>query len=175
MKKLYCIAILLIISVSIIFVSNRKALSNGNEIKNDIQYDIGVVLVNGEPKYLDPCYLEVPNVNMSIDYINKLDYEIIKAGNVLFLGNSRLVIYDINKNRPNIPLIKTKRELKYKVENQTLYVSSNGTRWEPVKFKVINDQPHKDKYDSSVTIYWVVYLECRWFKGEYEIFSIPNA
>lgn len=169
------IAIIILILVLAIYSGEQKAQANGEEQENNIEIVFGVGIVNGEPKYLDPNYFEVPNVIMALDYINKIDSDIIKAGHLLFLGDSRLLIYDSKKNRPNLRIVKTQREFTYKVENQTLYVSDNGIEWEPVKFKVINDQPHKDNNDPSITIYWVVYLECQWFKGEYEIWSIPNA
>jgi len=172
-KSYYYIITSLIIAVLVIFGGSKRVFVMDDVTEEEIQYKFGVGIVNGEPKFMDPTYFEVPEVYMSRDYLNNIDGDIIQAGILRFFGNSRLVVADVEKSWPNIPILK--RELKYKVENQTLYVSNNGTRWKPVKFKVINDQPHKDKYDSSVTIYWVVYLECRWFKGEYEIFSIPNA
>ncbi|HBR33333.1 MAG TPA: hypothetical protein DD734_01790 [Firmicutes bacterium] len=172
-KQNYYIITSLIIVVLAIFVGSKSAFIMDDVTEEEIQYKFGVGIVNGEPRFMDPTYFEVPQVYMSRDYLNNIDGDIIQAGILTFFGDSRLFVDDVEKSWPNISL--AERELKYKVENQTLYVSSNGTRWEPVKFKVINDQPHKDKYDSSVTIYWVVYLECRWFKGEYEIFSIPNA
>lgn len=176
MKRKYILIIIVMIGAIIFTLSmiyaNGSTLSNLKEEKIDIQYHNGVVLVNGEPKYLDPNYLEVPELFISVDYVKKLNGEIVKAGILRFLKEPKLSIYDVSKSQLNLALIDTRRELMYKVENCTLYISENGTKWDEVYFRVVNDKPHKDKYDSSIIIYWVVYLECPWFKGEYEIIGI---
>ncbi|HBR30012.1 MAG TPA: hypothetical protein DD789_11330 [Firmicutes bacterium] len=177
MKRLYFISKAIIITVLVIIAisGNENVITEGKEQQDNIEIVFGVVIVNGQPKCIDPNYFEVPDVVMSENFKQKMNSEIIKAGRLSFLTEPKLLVYDIKKDQPGFLLRNTKRELKYKVENQTLYVSDDGIEWEAVKFKVVNDQPHKDKDEPFVTIYWVVYLECRWFKGEYEIFSIPNA
>lgn len=178
MKKLYIIlaVALILLLVLVINSGEQKAQSNNEEQKDNIEIVYGVVIVNGQPKCIDPNYFEVPDLVVSENYRQKINSEIIKAGRLIFLTpEPKLLVYDIKKDQPGFRFVDTKRELKYKVENHTLYVSADGIGWEAVKFKVVNDKPYKDKDEPFVTIYWVVYLECQWFKGEYEIFSIPDA
>lgn len=86
-----------------------------------------------------------------------------------------IYVYDVMKDDPYYGLPESERILKYKIKNYTLYVSEDGKLWEKVKFKVVNDKEHIDEEDPSITVYWVIYLECKWFKGEYDIISVPNA
>ena len=86
-----------------------------------------------------------------------------------------MYIYDVKKEEPYWSLTESKRIIIYKVENDTLYVSANGKQWEKVKFKVVSDEEHIHEDDPSITVYWTIYLECKWFKGEYDIISVPNA
>ncbi len=136
----------------------------------------GVVLIDGKPSYFDPSGLLNPDLFMSAGYRKNIDGEIIKAGNIF--ANDRdglLYIIDTKKDDPYSILIKTRRTIKYKVENHALYVSGDGKQWEEVKFRVVNDKEHISEDDPYLTVYWVIYLECSWFKGEYDVISVPNT
>ena len=91
-----------------------------------------------------------------------------------FYYSEPIVIVKDTKKAPRLFSV-AEIKLRYKIENRTLYVSEDGENWEVVIFRVVDDKKRVDKYDSSITIFWVIYLECKWFKGEYEIISIPNA
>ncbi|HHU82943.1 MAG TPA: hypothetical protein GXZ26_08070 [Firmicutes bacterium] len=162
--------LLLLLSVSVF----GNILANNRENGEDIQYEYGIVVINGEPAYFDPQYLDNPDVFISPDYAKNIESDIIKGGKLYFDSDESIVIVeDVKKEQLGSAV--AYMELKYKVENRTLYLSEDGENWEAVIFRVIDDKKHVDKYDPSITIYWVVYLECKWFKGEYEIISIPNA
>lgn len=165
------VILLLLLSVSVF--GNIPA--NNRENSEDIRYIYGIVVINGEPAYFDPQYLENPDVFMSWDYAKTIDSEIIKGGRLFFYYSEPIVIVKDTKKAPRSFSSVAEIKLRYKIENRTLYVSEDGENWEVVIFRVVDDKKRVDKYDSSITIFWVIYLECKWFKGEYEIISIPNA
>jgi hypothetical protein len=174
MRKIYfrMIMVILLFLLSVSVFGNIPA--NNRENDEDIRYKDGIVIINGEPTYFDPQYLENPDVFISPDYAKNIDADIIKGGRLLFdTYKSVVIVQDVRKNRLAFAVAEIK--LRYKIENQTLYVSEDGNDWEAVIFRVVDDEEHIDKNDPSITIYWVVYFECKWFSGEYEIISIPDA
>ena len=170
MKKILTLLIILVTLLCSNIICSKQENS-------EIKWRVGVAIINDEPKYFDPAGLVNPDMFMSPKYRNKIKREIINAG-LLAWGDEKepyVYIYDVYKDRPYRWLSKTKRVLPYKVEHNNLYLSEDNKKWERVKFKVINDKEHIAEDDPTITVYWVIYLECKWFKGEYEIISVPNA
>ncbi len=178
MKKAW--NLLVIICIITLFVICVAVKSNVETKQTEPEVNIipggGIVSINGKPKYFDPSGLVNPDLFMSPSYRNKIKSDLIKAGVILVdYEDSLLYVYDVKKEEPYWRLTESKRIIKYKVENDTLYVSANGKQWEKVKFKVVSDEEHIHEDDPSITVYWTIYLECKWFKGEYDIISVPNA
>jgi len=176
MKKIWIFGMILSV-IWISFISVYTLSNNENENKiSEIEFNTGVALINGKPSYFDPSGLLNPDLFMSPGYRENIDEEIIKAGKLSVNPEDKLIyIFDTKRDDPYSILFETMRTIKYKVDNYTLYVSEDGNKWEKVNFKVVNNKEHIAEDDPLITVYWIIYLECSWFKGEYNIISVPNT
>lgn len=159
------------------FIVNTHFNVLGEQTEPNIKWKMGIAIIDGIPKYFDPEGLINPDMFMSPLYRNKIKSEVINAGVLSWGGVEEpdVYIYNINKSKPYFRLYDTKRVLYYRVDQNKLYLSEDKKKWEEVKFKVVNDKEHIAEDDPSIKVYWVIYLECKWFKGEYEIISVPQG
>ena len=163
---------LFIVVISIIVLS----VVCTNAIGSSIEDKKGEMDLSGEKKYFDPLDLANPELFMSPAYRERVNSDLIKAA-ILTIDRKEKLIYvlDAKKDRPYRRLLDSRRVIKYKIENEALYVSGDGEKWEKVKYRLVSDDEHIDEDDPSITVYETIYLECSWFKGEYDIISVPEG
>lgn len=162
---------LFIVVISIIVLSAVciTVIGNMEEKKGEME-------LNGGKKYFDPSGLVNPELFMSPAYRQRVNSDLIKAAVlVVNSGKETFSIFDAKKDKPYWRLLDSRRVIKYKIENEALYVSGDGEKWEKVKYRLVSDEEHIHEDDPSITVYETIYLECSWFKGEYDIISVPNA
>ena len=122
----------------------------------------------GQPLYYDfnKDVKELPAVN----YFLKTKKEISSIKGNLIPGasvqifNKDIRIDNAPKDKP--ALSAGHQNIRYKVENSSGYVSSDGEKWEKLEIKYFKDTGKKNKYGEPLVL---VYFECSFFKGEYEL------
>lgn len=140
----------------------------------------GVVVIDGKERYMRS---EQGNafMTMSQDYIDSQKSEIIHAKNVSIVLNylwekkGRIVVSDGYKNKSGYDdeVPGTRKEYKYVIKDDTGYVLTWDEKdCDELKVKIIkNDDVSKKGNQDEPGIKFS--LECKWFKGVYEI-SVPE-
>lgn len=140
----------------------------------------GVVVIDGKARYMRS---EQGNafMEMSQDYIDSQKDEIIKAKHVgiildhLWEKKGRIVVSDgyKNKNGYGDEVPGSRKEFKYVIKDDTGYVLTWDEKdCDELKVKIIkNDDVSKKSNQDEPGIKFS--LECKWFKGVYEI-SVPE-
>lgn len=164
--------------VGILFSLNAVLLTLIYVKTNDLSAltnKVSSVTPHGEDYFNPLDYKDSSSMQMVLtdEAIKKISTDIIKGGRI-FWDEEGLLVYDI-KNKPPyyFQVNDSEKQLKYKIENKTLYISEYGKNWEKVKVKIINANPPKLKKDEEPVVL-IIYLECKWFKGEYELLGIPG-
>ncbi|URA10598.1 hypothetical protein [Thermospira aquatica] len=161
-----------------------------------VEWRYGVAFIKGKPAYFSPVKMEEAEVDLelylSYEYIkrecSKSPTNIVVTTEVGFLDNIQAIvltkeIYDTNGNwvdmlfEPTLDpeLYFQQHGLFYRISNQAMYLSKDKTNWSKLKMRVVSDKvtyydidpenPSLGKY----AVYMILYLECDWFKGEYEV------
>ena len=160
-KVFYIIIVSLLVSNSILCQESKTV-----KIK---EWKYGFA-VNEESKPLYFDFIKNVKVKLAVEYFRKSQKEIemikgnlIKGVSIAILKN-RIYITNALKEKPG--LAKGTQKIKYKIENDAGYVSSDGEKWEKLKIKYFKDTGKKNRYDNPLIL---VYFECSFFKGEYEL------
>ena len=140
----------------------------------------GVVVIDGKERYMRS---EPGNafMDMSQDYVDIQKDEIIKAKHVgiildhLWEKKGRIVVSDGYKNKrgygDEVP--GSRKEFKYVIKDDTGYVLTWDEKdCDELKVKIIKNEDTSKKVD-QVEAAIKFSLECKWFKGVYEI-SVPE-
>ena len=122
----------------------------------------------GNPLYFD--FSKNIKLKPAVEYFRKSQNEIKKIEGDLIKGISITIlvnkIYITNALKDNPGLAKETKKIKYKIENNTGYVSADGENWEKLEIKYFKETGKKNRYDNPLIL---VYFECSFFKGEYEL------
>ncbi len=146
--------------ITLIKLKNERNIiwKKGFAIRNDT-----VLLFDPKEMYLG-FYLsdrEVKKINSEI-----LPYSII------FCGGNIIEAYNSPKRDRYNYIIETERVFCYKISGYTLYLKDpfeEKGKWEPVKIRFIKElKPDPDREHAQYPC-MLVYLETKWFKGEYEL------
>ena len=152
--------------------NKRNIYNKIKEIKMDKNVLIknGVVFKNKKALMLLPT--EVIAAYMSRKSIEQSNEEYLKAVELFFSDAMILHITDSYKNNPYFTLPETEKCLCYKIEGYNLYLRDpleKDVKWEPVKIRFIKElKPDPDREHAQYPC-MLVYLETKWFKGEYEL------
>ena len=174
MKKIFYITVFSLLITSLIYCKERKTVRN-NELKGKNkaveikEWEYGFALnEEGNPLYFD--INKNIMMKMPVNYFFKSKKEITKIKGDLIIGSSvqifknKIRINNAFKNKPG--LVRGHQNIKHKIENNASYVSSDGEKWEKLKIKYFKDTGEKNRYDNPLIL---VYFECSFFKGEYEL------
>lgn len=172
MKRFYVLMVLIIIAIT---------FSNCSKNKNSKQGDIDSIskeLAEQKDDYFNPADYtnSTETMGLTLNAIKKINEKLLK-GSFIRWGDSetgKLFLYDTYSNKPYSEIIDSKRVLYYKVENKRLYISEDNKNWEKVSVKVINDNPPKPKNKNEFPVVLIIDLECKWFKGEYELWDTTD-
>jgi len=127
----------------------------------------GVAFVNDQASFFvqqksGKLFLEKTNIEKSKD-------DLVKSARLLFNENNELYVFDVFRDNPQMILQTSRRKFCYKVSNNKMFLSGIDGSWQlRMRFiKVLEEdkQNTNPQYPCSL-----VYLETKWFKGEYEIY-----
>lgn len=156
-----------LIIISIVVLTTNCGHSSSKQKSTWIN---GVLIIANKPIYFNPNKSDSSKLYMRQSYRGKYASKIVKGVELtIFKQEQEIQILNYNTETKkhefkNIILIK------YKTENNTLEVTTNDIVWYPVYFKVIENKPRYVTVDDiNYKLLMIIYLECPWFKGEYEI------
>jgi len=165
-KKIY----ILVILVSIIGISCQK-----QETKSIEQLENNKILnAAGEEYFFNPADYQTGRMVPTKKMIKNTTGDIIKGAILVWFPTGGLRVYDSEKNDPYFELVETKLKLKFKTSDEKLYISDDGVNWGKVTVRLIDNNPPKPKDPKEAEVIKILYLECPWFKGEYELLDTPG-
>ncbi|HNR90399.1 MAG TPA: hypothetical protein PKM65_18830 [Spirochaetota bacterium] len=131
----------------------------------------GVAIVHGEPKYFDPSKFDIPQMQMTRAYIRNHPKNIVPAAVITWLrehdGSVYAITHDHDKTKGS-EISEGSKRYYYTIRDAALYVSADAKTWDRLRVRFLNRKPY---VSGGVMVWWRVRLTCRWFEGEYEIFS----
>jgi len=127
----------------------------------------------GKALYIDPYKLEFPELLISRESIRDSKDEIIKAAGLVWTDEA-LLVFNSEKAHLRAILWDTKRSLFYKIEDNRTLLSEDGDDWDVLQVEIVDDREGPPRGPDRIVVYMIVYLECKWFKGDYKISSIPD-
>ena len=118
--------------------------------------------------------MAAPYIFMTKRCISKTVGDIVKAGKIVF-GDDYLTVYPTPKNDPadHFKYHKKGKKLFVKYDSLGTLLSDNKKNWNRLNIKIVDDT-EKQYGRAKPPVYIVVKLECKWFKGEYEVGGVPG-
>ena len=148
--------------------TNRRVQELMKEL--NITWKNGVAFRNGKAMLFDPK--QTAGLFKSKKEIQQSQSEILKYSVFHDIANCMFFVFDSRRDDPYKFIVETEKILCYKISDNTLYLKDpleKEGKWEPVKIRYIKEiKPDPDREDEQYPC-MLVYLETKWFKGEYEL------
>lgn len=137
-------------------------------------FENGVVFINGLPRFLDFGY----NTQLLLPYelrMKKKDKP-LPNGEIIWRGNEIDLITIHNGRFDESERENNKKQLYYSVRNNEAFVSDDKNTWDHLKIRIINRKHRRSVPPEMYMVVMRIYLECKWFSGEYELIDdLPHV
>jgi len=166
--------ILFLLSILLCISNCNQAASESQITDNGIEFKHGVAIQNGKALYIDHKKMEgIAAIVISEDSIKRSTSEILEASHISFIGKNKIYVTDSKRDDPYFELVDTERVFLYKIMNNRMYISEDGKSWSKLNVRIIRIYNGKfGKYEEPT--YMTIYLECKYFKGEYDLIGTPG-
>ena len=137
----------------------------------------GVVFVDGKPAYIDPAQLDMSEMAVSDNIIktNKNSKkQSIKNGKIIW-AQDRIIVADSHTDSPTISVSGTRKEYKYKVEHNVMFLSEDGKTWEVLQISVVDDKEKKIGDKHKYPQHMIIHLKCKWFENDYALIGTMGS
>ncbi len=131
----------------------------------------GVVFVDGKPAYIDTTQLDMSEMVVSDNTIkmNKNSKkQSIKNGKIVW-AQDRIIVADSNLDSPTISVSGTRKEYRYKVEHNVMFLSEDGKNWEVLQISVVDDKERQIGDKHKYPQHMIIHLKCKWFENDYAL------
>lgn len=153
-----------------IFICCAQSLAKHSELKKTkVTWENCVAFRSGEAIYIDFKKLVYGEMELSESAVKNSKTEQLKDSIIDFIKPDLIYIYDSLKNDRHRQLSKTEKIYNYKIVKEKTYIGNRKGEWTPLKIKFLKNLEAPKQREEEYYPCMVIYLECKWFSGEYEI------
>jgi len=131
----------------------------------------GVVFIDGKAAYIDPTQLDMSEMGVSKNIIKKnriAKKQSIINGRIIW-AQDRIIVEDSRTDCPAMSASDARKEYKYKVDHNVMFLSEDGKTWEVLQISIVDDKEKQIGSKFKYPQHMIIHLKCKWFENDYAL------
>lgn len=143
--------------------------SQNKDESSIVHIENGVVFKGEKVLFIDFKKLDYPELNLSDDGTKKTSDEILKNSIIDYTDDGTLHVFDSKNSDRYAQIIETEKSFTYKIKGRKAFVYNKAGDRSLLKVLFVKTLKAPKETDDPYYPCMVLYLECKWFQGNYEI------